>query len=164
MVFQGKWRKKTPLQPLKFLDLLLFFVIYDCKLSIFFLASPNIIHDFTINRLVRIILKKMTGEKSEFDNQLCLSLKHFDVEQVQPSMSSYHGWNMLKVLVRGISCIRRCSSFLTPTCSALVTQALVLSHLDYCLAFLSGAATKDLSELQITVRQVWGGGTYASLS
>ena len=50
---------------------------------------------------------------------------------------------------RGIACIKRCSSFLTPSSRVLVTQALVLSHLDYCSTIWSGADQKHLSKLQI---------------
>lgn len=40
-------------------------------------------------------------------------------------------------------------SFLTPASRVLVTQALVLSHLDYCSAVWSGAAKKHRSKLHI---------------
>lgn len=50
---------------------------------------------------------------------------------------------------RGIACFKRCSSFFTPESRVLVTQALVLSHLDYCSTIWSGADKKHLSKLQI---------------
>ncbi len=94
------------------------------------------------------------------DNQLCLSLRGLDIEQVQEAnlfgvtLDSQLSWekhieNIVKKMARGISCIRKCSSFLIPASRALVTQALVLSHLDDCSPVWSGTAKKDLSKLQI---------------
>lgn len=94
------------------------------------------------------------------DNQLCLSFKGLDIEQVQEAnllgvtLDGQLSWerhieNIVKKMGRGISCIRRCCFFLTPASRVLVTQALVLSHLDYCSAVWSGADKKDLSKLKI---------------
>lgn len=38
---------------------------------------------------------------------------------------------------------------LTPATGVLVTEVLVLPHLDYCSAVWSGAANKDLSKFQV---------------
>ena len=94
------------------------------------------------------------------NNHLCLSLKDSNIEQVQEALllgvtlDAHLTWekhieNIVKKMGRGIACIKRCSSFLTPASRVLVTQALVLSHLDYCSALWSGADKKHLSKLQI---------------
>ena len=98
--------------------------------------------------------------KHATNDQLCLSLRGSGIEQVHEAkllgvtLDEHLSWdkhiaNTVKKMGVSISCIRRCSSFLTPASRVLVTQALVLSHLDYCSAVWSGAAKKHLSKLQI---------------
>lgn len=49
----------------------------------------------------------------------------------------------------GISAIRRCSSFLTPKATKQVTQALILSNLDYCPVVWSNATVDMIRKLQM---------------
>ena len=116
------------------------------------------------NRLVLNLAKTkcivFTARHGNMDNQLGLSLRGSDIEQVQEALLlgvtldglltwEKHIENIVKKMGRGIGCIRRCSSFLTPESRVLVTQALVLSHLDYCSTIWSSADKKHLSKLQI---------------
>ena len=92
--------------------------------------------------------------------KLNLYLRDLEIEQVDQTkllgvtLDSHITWsmhieNVTKKMGGGLSMIRRCSEFLTPTSAVQVIQALVLSHLDYCPVVWSNAAKKDLSKLQI---------------
>ena len=50
---------------------------------------------------------------------------------------------------RSLSTIKRCSTFLTALSTRQVLQALVLSHLDYCLVVWSGTTKRDFGKLQL---------------
>lgn len=112
------------------------------------------------NRLVLNVAKTKIyiTVKSSFsnNNQLCLSLKDLDVERVQEpnllgvTLNEQLSWekhieDIVKKVSRGISRIRRCSSFLIPACTVLVTRALVYLAL-IAAAVWSGAAKTDLSK------------------
>ena len=62
---------------------------------------------------------------------------------------SKHIDSMVVNMGRGLSVIKRCSAFLTPHSKKQVLQALVLSHLDYCLVMWSSAARKYIIKLQL---------------
>lgn len=48
-----------------------------------------------------------------------------------------------------ISAIRRCATCLTPSATKQVTQALILSNLDYCLSVWSNASVEMMRKLQM---------------
>ena len=92
--------------------------------------------------------------------QLHLHLRDLEIEQVDETkllgvtLDSHLTWsshidNITKKMGGGLSMIRRCAEFLTPTSVVQVIQALVISHLDYCPVVWSNAAKRDLHKLQI---------------
>ena len=92
--------------------------------------------------------------------KLNLYLRELEIEQVDEvkllgvTLDSHLTWsthidNVTKKMGGGLSMIRRCAEFLTPTSAVQVIQALVISHLDYCPVVWSNAAKKDLHKLQI---------------
>ena len=62
---------------------------------------------------------------------------------------SKHIDSMVVKMRRGLSVIKRCSTFLTPRSKMQVLKALVLSYLNYCPVMWSSVVNKDLVKLQL---------------
>ncbi len=62
---------------------------------------------------------------------------------------STHIDNIVVKMGRAISVIKRCAMYLNNHTMKLVTQALVLPHLDYCSVVWSCASNKDIHKLQL---------------
>lgn len=128
----------------------------ELKLLLDWISENRLVLNVAKTKSIVFTARNATKEVS----QLCLSLKDSNIEQVQEAVLlgvtldgqltwEKHIEHIVKKMGRGIACIKRCSSFLTPASRVLVTKAVVLSHLDYCSTIWSGADKKHLSKLQI---------------
>lgn len=92
------------------------------------------------------------------DPQLSLSIAGKQVEQVreaellgivlEPKLNWTKHMGTTK-MGRSIAITRKCSKYIQRNILKEVTQALVLSHLEYCPAIWSSASNKDMQKLQI---------------
>jgi hypothetical protein len=69
---------------------------------------------------------------------------------------SKHIDSMVAKLGRSQFMIRCCSTFFTSKSTRQILQALVLSHLDYCLVVWSCVAKKDIGKLQLIQNRAAG--------
>ncbi len=104
------------------------------------------------------------ASNSKLKPQLNLSVKSVPTEQVEEirllgvMLDSRLKWskqieNMVVVMGRGLSVIKRCAKILPQYCISQIVQTMVLTYLDYCPVVWSSASSKDFkdSSKEITV-------------